>query len=216
MRLRDRNGVRVERKREIDAIIAREGSISTARIQGLYMISSETARRAVSYIRENDRIYLTNGLIGHLMLRFLPTDIFCTVVVNSADMASELRAFGNFDTYVIDGKMRQSGIIVDSAAIETVSCFKFDLCLLTGGGVSNDFGFSNSTGKNAAFQHAVIKNSKKRVLLMLGNKIGHDSFVKVCDVGEFDEIETDRNADTSALNMISEAGVSVVTVNERK
>ena len=258
-----------ERQREIAAIIAREGSISTARIQGIYMISSETARRdlehleksglcirthggaiaplsdsgkssvaanasldasqqsifpeyleiarrAVTHIRENDHVYLTNGLIGHLMLRFLPTDIFYTVIVNSADMASELRAFGSFDTYVIGGKMRQSGSIVDSAALETVSCLKFDLCFLTGGGVSKDFGFSNGTGENAAFQRAVIKNSKKRVLLMPGNKIGHDSFVKVCNVSEFDEIVTDWNADSAALNMLSEAGVSVFTVKERR
>ena len=257
-----------ERQREIADIIAREGSISTARIQGMYMISSETARRdleqlersglckrthggaiaplpgngqvsvlpnaprdfqnqpifseyleiarkAVDYIRENDHIYLTNGSLGHLMLRFLPTNIFYTVVVNSADMASELRAFGNFDTFVIGGKMRQSGSIVDSSALETVSHLKFDLCLLTGGGLSTGFGFSNGTGETAAFQRAVIKSSKKRVLLMPGKKIGHDSFIKVCDVGDFDEIVTDWTADTAVLNELESTGLSIITVKEQ-
>ena len=257
-----------ERQREIADIIAREGSISTAKIQGMYMISSETARRdleqlersglckrthggaiaplpdnsqisvlpsaprdfqkqlifpeyleiarkAVEYIRENDHVYLTNGSLGHLMLRFLPTDIFYTVIVNSADMASELRAFGNFDTYVIGGKMRQSGTIVDSSALESVSRLKFDLCLLTGGGVSAEFGFSNGTDETAAFQRAVIKNSTKRVLLMPGKKIGHDSFTKVCDIGEFNEIVTDWTAETAVLNKLESIGLSIIMVKEQ-
>ena len=257
-----------ERQREIANIIAREGSISTARIQGMYMISSETARRdleqleqsglckrthggaiaplpdssqvsvlpsaprdfqkqhifpeyleiarkAVEYIRENDHIYLTNGSLGHLMLRFLPIDIFYTVIVNSTDMASELRAFGNFDTYVIGGKMRQSGSIVDSSALETVSNLKFDLCFLTGGGLSKDFGLSNGTGETAAFQRAIIKNSIRRVLLMPGKKVGHDSFIKVCDIGEFNEIVTDWTADTAILDELTSAGLSITTVKEQ-
>ncbi|MCH5348816.1 MAG: DeoR/GlpR transcriptional regulator [Oscillospiraceae bacterium] len=258
-----------ERQREIADIIAREGKISNARIQGMYMISYETvrrdleqleksglckrthggaiaplpdsgqvsvrppvnrdfasmpifpeylaiARKASEYISKNDCIYLTGGSLGHLMLKFLPTDFFYTVVVNSADMAEGLRAFGNFDVYIIGGKMRQSGSIVDATALENVSRFRFDTCFITGGGLSTDFGLSNGTGETAAFQREVIKNSKKKILLMPGKKVGHDCFVNVCSIKEFSEIITDWTADPKLLDEITSLDISVVTAEEEK
>ena len=258
-----------ERQREIADIIAREGRISNARLQGMYLISYETvrrdleqlekaglckrthggaiapvpdsgqvsvrppanrdfasmpifpeylaiARKAAEYIRKNDCIYLTGGSLGHFMLKFLPTDIFYTIVVNSADMAEELRAFGNSDIYVIGGKMRQSGSIVDATAVENVSRFRFDTCFLTGGGLSTGFGLSNGTGETAAFQREVIRNSKRKVLLMPGKKIGHDSFVNVCGIEEFSEIITDWTADAKLIEEITALGISVAAAEEEK
>ena len=258
-----------ERQREIADIIAREGRISNARLQGMYLISYETvrrdleqlekaglckrthggaiapvhdsgqvsvrppanrdfasmpifpeylaiARKAAEYIRKNDCIYLTGGSLGHFMLKFLPTDIFYTIVVNSADMAEELRAFGNSDIYVIGGKMRQSGSIVDATAVENVSRFRFDTCFLTGGGLSTGFGLSNGTGETAAFQREVIRNSKRKVLLMPGKKIGHDSFVNVCGIEEFSKIITDWTADAKLIEEITALGISVAAAEEEK
>ena len=258
-----------ERQREIADIIAREGKISNARIQEMYMISYETvrrdleqlekaglckrthggaiaplsdsgqvsvrppanrdfasmpifpeylaiARKAAEYIRKNDCIYLTGGSLGHLMLKFLPTDIFYTVVVNSADMAEGLRSFGNFDVYIIGGKMRQSGSVVDATALENVSRFRFDTCFITGGGLSTDFGLSNGTGETAAFQREVIKNSKRKILLMPGKKVGHDCFINVCSIKEFSEIITDWTADPKLLEEITSLGIPAVTAEEEK
>lgn len=172
------------------------------------------ARRAAEYIGENDCIYLMGGSLGHLMLRFLPTDIFYTVVVNSVDMAVELRKFKNPDIYVIGGKMRQSGSIVDAAALENISRFRFDLCFLTGGGLNTEFGLSNGTGETASFQRGVIKSSKRKILLMPGKKIGRDCFINVCGIEEFNEIITDWTADRKLLEEIEAFSISTVTVEE--
>lgn len=258
-----------ERQRQIAEIIACEGSVKISKIQEMYMISYETARRdlealekaglckrthggaitplpdsgqvsvrppaprdftsqpvfveylaiakkAAEYIRENDSVYLTGGSLGHLMLRFLPTNFYYTVVVNSADMASELRSFGNADVYVIGGKMRQSGSIVDASAVESASHFRFDVCFVTGGGLTAEFGLSNGTGETAAFQREIIKNSTRKILLMPGKKVGHDCFVKVCEVERFSKIITDWTADKALINEIVDLGVSVVVAEEEE
>ena len=54
-------------------------------------------------------MYLTGGSFGHIMVQFLPKDFNYTVVVNSVDMAKELRDFENIDVYIAGGKMRRSG-----------------------------------------------------------------------------------------------------------
>lgn len=174
------------------------------------------ARRAAGYIKENDSVYLTNGSLGHLMLRFLPKDFYYTIVVNSADMASDLRSFANADIYVIGGKMRQSGSMVDASAIEIASRYRFDICFVTGGGLSAGFGLSNGTGETAAFQREIIKSSVRRVLLMPGKKIGHNCFIKVCDVGQFSEIITDWTADSALTEEIADLGIPVVAAKEEE
>lgn len=169
----------------------------------------EIARTAAKMIRENDTVYLTGGSFGYIMLSFLPRDIRYTLVVNSVDIAKELRSFDNADVYLAGGKMRQSGSFVDTLATEFVRRLHFDLCFLTGGGLSAAFGLSNGTDETAAFQRAVIANSRKKCLLMPGRKVGIDSFIKVCEADEFDCVLTDWECVEDQIAALEERGVSV-------
>lgn len=176
----------------------------------------EISRQAAAKIRENDIVYLTSGSFGYLMLPFLPKHIPYTVVVNSVDLAKELRAFENIDVYMAGGKMRQSGSVVDSFAVDFVSRLHFDMCFLTGGGVTADFGLSNGTDETAAFQRMVLKNSRKRYLLMPGTKVGTDSFVKVCDAAVFEEMLTDGDCVEEQITAFEEKGIRVTIAGEVK
>lgn len=176
----------------------------------------EIARAAAAMVCENDTIYLTSGSLGYLMTLFLPKDIHCTVVVNSVDIAKELRRFERIDTYITGGKMRQSGSLVDSLANEFASRLHFDLCFITGSGLTASFGLSNGTDETAAFQRTVIKNSRKRCLLMPSAKIGIDSFIKVCDADFFDEIITDWDCVEEHIAPLEEKGIPVTIVEEPK
>lgn len=176
----------------------------------------EISRIAAGKICENDTVYLTGGSFGHIMVSLLPKDIHYTIVVNSVDIGKALRSFDNIDVYIAGGKMRQSGSLVDSLANEFVSRMHFDLCFITGAGLTAGFGLSNGTDETAAFQRTVIKNSRKRCLLMPGAKIGVDSFIKVCDVDAFDLIITDWDCVEDQITAIEEKGVEITVVEEPK
>lgn len=176
----------------------------------------EIARTAAAQIRENDTVYLTGGSFGYIMVSFLPRDIHYTVIVNSVDIGKALRGFDNIEVYISGGKMRQSGALVDSLAAEFVSRLHFDLCFLTGAGLTADFGLSNGTDETAAFQRTVIKNSRKKCLLIPGAKIGVDSFIKVCDVDVFDSIITDWDCVEEQILAIEEKDVEITIVEEPK
>ena len=172
------------------------------------------SQAAASLIRENDTVYLTGGSFGFIMLSFLPRDIHYTLVVNSVDIAKALREFEYVDVYVAGGKMRQSGSLVDSFASNFVSHLHFDLCFITGGGLTANFGLSNGTDETATFQRTVIRNSRKKCLLMPSAKVGVDSFVKVCEVEAFDSIITDWDCVEDQIVAIEEKGVEVIVVEE--
>ncbi|MBR6789814.1 MAG: DeoR/GlpR transcriptional regulator [Oscillospiraceae bacterium] len=174
----------------------------------------EIARKAAELIRENDIIYLTSGSFGFIMLRFLPKDIRYTLVVNAADLAVQLRQWDNIDVFVVGGKMRQSGSIVDSMALDFVEKLHFDRCFLTGGGLTAGFGVSNRTAETVAFQRAVLKNSRKKTLLMPSSKVGADSFIRVCGAEEFDMIITDWDCLEEQAEQLRETGTEVIIVAE--
>lgn len=176
----------------------------------------QIACAAVEMIRENDTFYLTGGSFGYIMTTLLPRDIHYTVVVNSVDLGKELRDFDNIDVYLAGGKMRQSGSLVDSMAREFVSHLHFDLCFLTGAGLTADFGLSNGTDETAAFQRAVLQNSRKKCLLMPGAKVGMDAFVRVSGVETFDLVITDWDCLEDQILAIEEKGVKVTVVREPK
>ena len=173
------------------------------------------AERAVSLIRPGDMVYLTGGSFGFLMLRHLPADLKCTLVVNNADIANRLRPFTNIDVYLAGGRMRQSGSIVDSMAVEFMSRLHFDLCFITGGGLTADFGLSNGTDETAALQRQVIHNARRKVLLMPSQKVGTDSFVKVCGAADFDELITDWDCVEDELIRLEEQGLAVTVVAQK-
>lgn len=174
----------------------------------------EIARYAAGMICENDMVYLTSGSLGYIMLSFLPKEIHYTIVVNSVDIGKALRSFENIDVYIAGGRMRQSGSVVDSLANEFVSRLHFDLCFLTGAGLTADFGLSNGTDETAALQRTVMKNSRKRCLLIPSAKVGVDSFIKVCGAEAFDTIITDWECVEEQIAAIEEKDVKVVVLEE--
>lgn len=176
----------------------------------------EIACAAAKKIRKGDTVYITGGSLGYLMLEFLPQDIPYTAIINSVDLAKKLRAFDNIAVFVVGGKMRKSGSLVDSMATEFVSKFHFDLCFITGAGLTAEFGLSNGTGETAAFQRAVIQNSRGKCLLMPGIKVGTDAFVKVCDADQFNELITDWECLEECILSLEEKGLHVTVVEESK
>lgn len=176
----------------------------------------EIAKIAVENIKENDIVYITSGSFGYIIVSMLPKDFHYTVVVNTVDLGKELRGFENVDVYVVGGKMRRSGSLVDSLAIDFVSKMHFDVCFITGSGLTAEFGLSNGSDETASFQRAVIKNSRKKFLLLPGSKIGVDSFIKVCDADAFDAIITDWECVEDAISALEEKFVDIIVAEEPK
>lgn len=174
------------------------------------------AKKGATFIKENDIVYLTNGSIGFIMLRYLPRDIRYTLVVNSVSLAEELKFWDNIVVYIVGGKMRMHATtsLVDSLATAFVKNMHFDVCLMTGGGYDAAFGFSNGTDETAAFQRTVIENSRKKILMMPNQKIGFKAFIKVCDTNKFDILITDWDTVEDELVKIEDTGIKVVVVEK--
>ena len=106
------------------------------------------------------------------------------------------------------------GLEHDSLAAEFVSRLHFDVCFITGAGLTAGFGLSNGTDETASFQRAVIRNSRKKYLLIPSAKVGANSFIKVCDSNAFDAVITDWDCVEDQIAALEDKGVQVIVVDE--
>ncbi len=198
---------------QVNALPPRHRDMKNMSINANY---DSIAKKAVTFINENDVVYLTSGSLGFIMLNHLPKDFSYTLVVNSATLADELKYWDNITVYITGGKMRMHGTtsLVDSFATAFVKNMHFDLCFITGAGIEADFGFSNGTDETATFQRTVIQNSRKKILMLPNHKVGVKAFIKVCDTNSFDTLITDWDTVEDELIKIEEKGVEVVIVEK--
>lgn len=175
------------------------------------------AKKAAEMIKPGQVVYITSGSFGFLMTEHLPKDIQYTLVVNSPTLADRFKYWDNVTLYITGGKMRMHGgtSLVDSFAVSFVKNMHFDLCFITGAGLTAEFGLSNGTDETATFQRAVLENSRQRVLLMPYKKIGVNAFIKVADINKFDLLITDWEAVEDELAKIEEAGLNITVVQKK-
>lgn len=178
---------------------------------------SAIAKKAVTFIKDGDIVFLTSGSFGFIMLEHLPKDINYTLVLNSPTLADKFKYWDNITVYLAGGKMRLNGgsAIVDSMATAFIKNLHFDLSFLTGAGVTAEFGLSNGTDETATFQRAVIENSRHKVLLMPYQKVGVNAFIKVSGIDKFDKLITDWDTVEDELLKIKESGVEVIIAEKQ-
>ncbi|MBL4938587.1 DeoR/GlpR transcriptional regulator [Clostridium sp. YIM B02515] len=187
---------------------------NNANLENVYENYDAIAKKAVEFIKPNDSVYITAGNLGYLMLKYFPKNIEFTVITNSVDNASFLRDYENISVFVVGGKMRANGRIVDSFAQEFVRNMRFDLSFLTGAGFSAEYGASNGTPETSSFQRAIANNSRKNIALFPSQKIGHNAFLKDVDANKFDLLITDWDAVEDELAKIEDLGIEVIVVQK--
>lgn len=183
-------------------------------IQEIHPCYAAIAQKACSFIQENDTVFITSASVGFLMIRHLPSHISFTVVTNSIIIADELKARENITVFIVGGQLRSRGNCRDALAIEFVRKLNFDINFITGAGFSAKVGLSNGTPEIAAFQNAVIENSRKNIVLAPNTKIGFNGFIKVADPARFDLVITDWEALEEELSRIQDLGVEVIVVEK--
>ncbi|MFB9326309.1 DeoR/GlpR family DNA-binding transcription regulator [Paenibacillus aurantiacus] len=165
------------------------------------------ARKAASFIKEQDTVFIGSAGIHFGMLKFLPNVPF-TVVTNSIQVADTLKDREAIDVYLLGGKVKRSGSITDALANEFLRQFTLDICFVTGGGISKN-GISTSTPEVATLGRVAAEISRRQICLAPHEKLGVDFFVKGGPITGIDLLITDEEASIEAIEAIESKGVTV-------
>lgn len=169
------------------------------------------SKRAASFIKQHDTVFIGGAGIQYGMLKYLPTDFPFTLVTNSIKIAESVRRQNNITAYLIGGKIRteSNGGMIDPLAVEMVSQFSLDIGFLTGGGI-NANGISTSTPEGAAFHRKVAEVSRKTICLAPYEKVGQQMFIISVPLESIDLIITDQAAPEKVIQDIEKRHVEIV------
>ena len=169
------------------------------------------AMKALSYIKENDVIYLNSGSVGYFMAQNLPA-LKMTAVTNSIIIADEFRKKDNIRMILIGGDMTQEGVCKGALSVEMVQRIRFDIAFITSASISARFGISIQSSENVGFLHAVINSSRQTIGLFPTEKIGFESILQICPANKLKVLITDWDAPEEELKKFDQLGIEVVVV----
>ncbi len=176
----------------------------------------QIAMKAISFISENDVIYITGGTIGFIMAQNMPANIKITVVVNSVVIAEELRKYDNITVVIAGGTMDARGNCYDAFALETINNIRIDKCFFTSACVSVEFGLSIQSSNGIELFKRVLNNSNVVIGLYPTEKVGINATLKICSVTILNKIILDWYVEEKEENNFRDVGIEVILVEENE
>ncbi|MFD0687883.1 DeoR/GlpR family DNA-binding transcription regulator [Actinomadura fibrosa] len=144
------------------------------------------------------------------LARLLSTGRPLKVVTNALNIAADLSVRPAIDLVVTGGGVRpQSYELVGPIADRTLADISLDLVFLGVDGIEAEAGISTHDEIEARTDHALMRATRRVVVLADGSKIGRRAFSRIAPIGEIDTLITDAGADRAELDRIQAAGVKV-------
>lgn len=182
------------------------GQSFSIRQEKLYRNKLDIARKAATYIKEGEVLFLDTSTTILLVLRFLP-DLNLTVVTNSFPVMEELYGNPKIYLHMAPGIYQEEYAgPLDYSTAEYVSKFHYDRAFFGASAVDASFGASATREIEAAVKRCVYANADESYLLADHTKFGKKNLIKYNDVSDYQLIFTDDELDPEQKNKILQHG----------
>ncbi len=175
-----------------------------ARNGTIYALEEKTiiAEKAIKLLRQGGVIFIDGGTTCLELARLIPTNLELTCFTLSLPVAFELLAKPNIEVIFIGGKIsKDAQISIGSHAIHQLSEIKVDYSFIGTGYVDSLYGLTEFDWDIVQLKKAVIKASKKTVLLCISEKLNSQHRYKTCDINAINTMITELEPDNNLLNL---------------
>jgi DeoR/GlpR family transcriptional regulator of sugar metabolism len=171
-------------------------------------------RKAASYVRPGESLYIDGGTTTFQVARHLPAGAGLTVVTNAMNVAAELSAKG-ISTLVTGGTLLAATLsMVGPVTANMLSRMAFDRAFLGTTGVNALHGFSNSNIDEAEIKKLAISRSAETTIVLDHTKFGEKVLVSFAPIDEVHRIVTDRMPEGEIAAACRKAGVEIAVSDE--
>ena len=154
------------------------------------------ARATAALIPEGSKVIIDSGTTTLKLVPYLREIKNLTVLTNDVNIASSLYDCSNIELIMLGGAVRPGYCsVIGSYAEAQVGVFSADICII-GTDAVNENGISIANLDEVGIKKSIIKASKKTIIVADHTKIGHESFAKVCSLGNIDTIVTGRESES--------------------
>ncbi|WP_350290906.1 DeoR/GlpR family DNA-binding transcription regulator [uncultured Croceitalea sp.] len=150
------------------------------------------AEKASKLLKENSVVLIDGGTTCLELARLLPAELKLTCFTLSLPVAMELLHKPNVETIFIGGRLsKDAQITLGSNTINNLSEIKVDYSFIGTGYVDAQFGLTEFDWDIVQTKKAVIKASKKTVLLCISEKLNSQHRFKTCDLNAIHSLITE-------------------------
>ncbi|MDC6367555.1 MULTISPECIES: DeoR/GlpR family DNA-binding transcription regulator [Flavobacteriaceae] len=177
---------------------------STVRNTNIYALDKKKtiASKAVGMLKEGDVIFIDGGTTCLELASQIPENLSLTCFTLSLPVALELLLKPNIKVVFVGGEISQdSQIAVGAGTINQLGEIKVDYGFIGTGYVDSIYGLTEFDWDIVQVKKAVIKASKKTVLLCISEKLNSQHRFKTCDINAINTLITELDPSSNLLNL---------------
>ena len=186
---------------------------SSARNNHIYALPQKTtiAEKATSLLKKDGVIFIDGGTTCLELARLIPANLNLTCFTLSLPVAMELNNKPNVEVIFIGGKIsKEAQIAIGASTTDRLSEIKVDYSFIGTGYVDPAFGLTEFDWDIVQVKKAVIKASKKTVLLCISEKLNSQHRYKTCDIKAIDTMITELDPDVDALKLFRNNDIHLI------
>ncbi len=169
------------------------------------------ARRAAALVGDGDVVLLDIGTTTMALAAELRARSITVITANLA-VVDVLRDDPAVDLVLLGGHLRRPyHSLVGSLTLEALGQVRATIAFLGASGVQRDGTVLDTTAVEVPVKQAVLRAAGRRVLLVDRHKFPGSGALRVCALGEFDDLVTNAGADPATLDVARAGGVAVRT-----
>jgi DeoR family transcriptional regulator, fructose operon transcriptional repressor len=179
----------------------------------IYALEEKTtiAKKAIGMLRNGSVIFIDGGTTCLELARLLPEHLQLTCFTISLQVAMELSNKPNVTTIIIGGQItKESQIAIGANAIHALSEIKVDYSFIGTGYVDAVYGLTEFDWDIVQMKKAVIKASKKTVLLSISEKLNSQHRYKTCDINTINTMITELDPENVLLRPFKNLDIKIV------
>ncbi|WP_405381705.1 DeoR/GlpR family DNA-binding transcription regulator [Maribacter sp. LLG6340-A2] len=186
---------------------------NSARNTNIYKLDQKMAiaSKAISLLKDGAVIFIDGGTTCLEMARIIPENLNLTCFTISLPVAMELSNKKNINVISIGGQIAKEGqIAIGANAIHHLSEIRFDYSFIGTGYVDAIYGLTEFDWDIVQIKKAVIKASKKTVLLSISEKLNSQHRYKTCDINSINTMITELKPENSLLNAFKNHDIKII------
>ncbi|QEE60788.1 DeoR/GlpR transcriptional regulator [Salinibacterium sp. dk2585] len=169
------------------------------------------ATAAIDELPDGGSILIDAGTTTIKLAELIPTDRRLTVVTHSLPVAIALADRDNIELHVLGGLVRPtSRATVGTWTHQMVSMVSVDVAFISINGITPERGLTTHNIAEAAVKSAIIKASRRSIVLADHSKFGREEFSRVAPLAAIDTIITDAGVNEELVHEVEASGPDVI------
>lgn len=163
------------------------------------------------FLRPETTVFIDSSSSAGAVIPYLTAAGAVSVITNGIRNCLKLTQQGAAKVYICPGTVSgYSDAALGTDAVDYISGFYADLCIISCGGISTTCGVTEASRDQAHIKQKMLENSATRLLLCDSSKFGRDCMSIVCGFDKFDYILTDSMPNKDIVQDVKNAGCEII------